>query len=185
MGLTSFYPLLFYGVAAVILLSTGLAITRRNPVHAVVYLALSFLGSAFLFYLLGAPILAALEVIVYAGAIMVLFLFVVMMLRPEISGGRGLSLRQWMPACLMGVLFFTIVILMVFRDAGSPVVLEMAMAAPKEFGRFLFERYWIPVEIISLLLLIALMAAILLGKGKGRDALEGQEEKSQAEEEEG
>ena len=72
-------------MAAVIVAATGLAITRRHPVHAVVYLILSFLGSAMLFYLLGAPFLAALEVIIYAGAIMVLFLFVIMMLKAEVA----------------------------------------------------------------------------------------------------
>ena len=77
------YALIFYVVAGFILVATGLAITRRHPVHAVVYLILSFLGSALLFYLLGAPFLAALEIIIYAGAIMVLFLFVIMMLKEE------------------------------------------------------------------------------------------------------
>ena len=72
----TFHGFLFYVLAAVILVTTGLAITRRNLVHAVVYLVLSFFGSAMLFYLLGAPILAALEVIIYAGAIMILFLFI-------------------------------------------------------------------------------------------------------------
>ena len=63
--------------------ATAVAITRRNLVHAVVYLIFSFFGTAMLFYLFGAPLLAALEVIIYAGAIMVLFLFVVMMIRVE------------------------------------------------------------------------------------------------------
>ena len=81
------YAIIFYVVAGFILVATGLAITRRHPVHAVVYLILSFLGSALLFYLLGAPFLAALEIIIYAGAIMVLFLFVIMLLRG--GGGRG------------------------------------------------------------------------------------------------
>jgi NADH-quinone oxidoreductase subunit J len=89
------YSITFYILAGLILVSTGLAITRRNLVHAVVYLIISFFGSALLFYLLGAPLLAALEVIIYAGAIMVLFLFIIMMLNVEkleeqfsIFGGR-------------------------------------------------------------------------------------------------
>ena len=75
------YSVIFYVLAALILVSTGLAITRRNLVHAVVYLVISFFGSAMLFYLFGAPLLAAFEVIIYAGAIMVLFLFVIMMIK--------------------------------------------------------------------------------------------------------
>ena len=73
--------------------------------HAIVYLVLSFFGTALLFYLLGAPFLAVLEVIIYAGAIMVLFLFIVMMLEikpPEKS--LGPYLRQWLPAAVLGAL---------------------------------------------------------------------------------
>ncbi|MGA8280705.1 MAG: NADH-quinone oxidoreductase subunit J, partial [Desulfobacterales bacterium] len=73
------YTILFYLLAVVIVVATVLAITRRNMVHAVIYLVVSFFGSALLFYLFGAPLLAALEVIIYAGAIMVLFLFIIMM----------------------------------------------------------------------------------------------------------
>jgi NADH-quinone oxidoreductase subunit J len=75
------YSAIFYALALIILVTTGLAITRRNLVHAVIYLIFSFFGSAMLFYLLGAPILAVLEVIIYAGAIMILFLFIIMMVK--------------------------------------------------------------------------------------------------------
>jgi len=102
------YALIFYVVAGLILVATGLAITRRNPVHAVVYLIISFFGSAMLFYLLGAPFLAALEVIIYAGAIMVLFLFVVMILRVESVMLARFSLRAWMPAVLLGFIFLVL-----------------------------------------------------------------------------
>ncbi len=98
------YAVIFYVVSALILASTAMAVTRKNPVHAVVYLVISFLGSALLFYILGAPFLAALEVIIYAGAIMVLFLFVVMMLKMEAVERRGFSLSRtgcqpWSSAC--------------------------------------------------------------------------------------
>ena len=95
------YTAIFYILAAVIVVSTAMAVTRRNLVHAVVYLVASFFGSALLFYLLGAPFLAALEVIIYAGAIMVLFLFIVMMLRIEESKRRVFPLRQWIPAAVI------------------------------------------------------------------------------------
>jgi NADH-quinone oxidoreductase subunit J len=71
---------LFYISAAVTIASSVMVITRRNAVHALLYLVTSLLSAAFIFYLLGAPFIAALEVIIYAGAIMVLFIFVVMML---------------------------------------------------------------------------------------------------------
>jgi len=161
------YAVIFYMVAAVILGSTGMAITRRNLVHAVVYLIISFLGTAMLFYLLGAPLLAALEVIIYAGAIMVLFLFVIMMLRIEAPAERKFAVRQWVPAGLLGLIYLMIAALLVFKDPNSQFTLKMAMAMPREFGRFLFQRYWLSIEIVSLLLLVALVAAIQLGRGKG------------------
>ena len=82
-------------------MSTAIAITRRNLVHAVVYLVISFFGTAMLFYLFGAPLLAALEVIIYAGAIMVLFLFVVMMIRIESSEEVMFPVSQWLPAAVL------------------------------------------------------------------------------------
>ncbi len=88
------YSIIFYLLAILILVTTGLAISRRDMVHAVVYLIFSFFGSAMLFYLFGAPFLAVLEVIIYAGAIMVLFLFIVMMLKVETGGERLFPLRQ-------------------------------------------------------------------------------------------
>jgi len=75
------FNLLFFAIAALIVGSTALAITRRNLVHAVIYLIFGFFGSAFLFYLFGSPFLAALMVILYARAILILFLFIIMMLR--------------------------------------------------------------------------------------------------------
>ena len=92
------YTCLFYVLAGAIVATTGMAISQRNLVHAVIYLVFSFFGSALLFYLLGAPLLAALEVIVYAGAIMVLFLFIIMMVKMELIEERMPPLRQWLPA---------------------------------------------------------------------------------------
>jgi NADH-quinone oxidoreductase subunit J len=77
------YTIIFYLLALLIIISTGIAITRRNMVHVVVYLIFSFFGTAMLFYLFGAPLLAVLQIIIYAGAIMVLFLFIIMMLKVE------------------------------------------------------------------------------------------------------
>ena len=84
--------ILFYILGFTALAATGLCITRRNPVHAVIYLVNAFFALALLFYLLGAPLVAAWEVIIYAGAIMVLFLFIIMMLElapAEERGGPG------------------------------------------------------------------------------------------------
>jgi NADH-quinone oxidoreductase subunit J len=160
------YGICFYLIAVLILVATGLAVSRRNPVHAVIYLILSFVGSALLFYLFGAPFLAALEVIIYAGAIMVLFLFVLMMLSAETRQETRLIFRRWIPAVSLGLIYLLLAVLLVWKDPGSQAPLKAAMAAPKALGRFVFERYGLAVEILSLLLLIGLMAAIHLGRGR-------------------
>jgi NADH-quinone oxidoreductase subunit J len=163
------YGGLFYLVAIVILVSTLLAITRRQVVHAVVYLIVSFIATAMLFYLLGAPFLAALEVIIYAGAIMVLFLFTVMTVRVESSEGvKGETLRQWVPAIVLSVISFFVGAILIFEVPGSRVNLNASMATPTVFGQFVFKSYWFPVEIASFLLLIGLAGALYLGRQESK-----------------
>src|SRR5678810_1309338 len=86
----------FYVAAVVAIVATAMVITRLNAVHALLYLIVSLLSVAMIFFRLGAPFIAALEVIVYAGAVMVLFVFVMMMLNlgPQTVGQE----RQWLPA---------------------------------------------------------------------------------------
>jgi NADH-quinone oxidoreductase subunit J len=152
-------------LAIVILTATGLAITRRQPIHAVLYLIVAFLGTAALFFLLGAPLLASFVFILYAGAIMVLVLFAIMLFQ---RSPRELGLLpQWGPATLLGAVFLAIAVAMVFKDPGSGIVLQGADAQPRDFGHFLFDRYWLAVEIVSILLLVALMAIIQVGKRSG------------------
>ena len=167
------YSVIFYVLAALILLSTGLAITRRNLVHAVVYLILSFFGSGMLFYLLGAPLLAALEVIIYAGAIMVLFLFIIMMLRVEGVEEQFFPVRQWIPALGMCLVFISAGMLMIMGDPESRIPLKAAVAEPVFFGHYLFRKHWLAIEIVSLLLLIAVIAVLYLGKNTGKKMNEG------------
>jgi NADH-quinone oxidoreductase subunit J len=162
------YAAIFYVLAGVILVSTGLAITRRNLVHSIVYLVISFFGSAMLYYLFGAPLLAALEIIIYAGAIM---------LRVEPAALRKPTPRQWLPAGFLGLIYIAVTILVITTDPGSQTILETALTRPRVFGRFLFERYWLSVEIVSFLLLIALVGVLYLGKAfvkEGGDQKEDQ-----------
>ncbi len=161
---------IFYLLGIVILTATGLAVTRRQPVHAVLYLVVGFLGTAALFFLLGAPLLAAFVVIIYAGAIMVLVLFVIMLLQksPQELG----LLSEWGPASLLGVVFLAVIAAMIFKDPGSGIVLQGAIAQPRDFGRFLFDRYWLAVEIVSILFLVALAAILHLGKRRDTEEAE-------------
>ncbi len=163
----SIYAMMFYVLGAVIVAATALAITRRNVMHAIVYLVLSFIGTALLFSLLGAPFLGVLEVVIYAGAIMVLFLFIVMML--EIKPDEKilwLFFKQWFPALgLAGISFIDMFVFLLLAPGGNQV-LPLATASPLAFGRFVFQKYWLGVEIASFLLFVALVGALYLGRSE-------------------
>lgn len=167
------YGGLFYTLAAVILTATALAVTRRNLVHAVIYLVVSFFGSAMLFYLLGAPFLAAMEIIIYAGAIMILFLFIIMMIDLDTFRERLLPVRQCLPAALFGLIYAVVGFLLLFGPLGDQKPLPAATVSPRDFGRYVYEHNWLAIEIVSFLLLVALVGALYLGKlgsGAGKAA---------------
>ena len=158
------YSIIFYILAILILATTGVAITRRDMVHAVVYLIFSFFGSAMLFYLFGAPFLAVLEVIIYAGAIMVLFLFIVMMLKVETNRERLFPIKQWLPAAIIGIVYIGLGLAIIAADPNGSTVLTNARAEPVAFGQYLFQKHWLSIEIVSLLLLVAIIGALLLAR---------------------
>jgi NADH-quinone oxidoreductase subunit J len=159
------YGLIFYFLGGIILAATVLAITSRNVMHAIVYLIVSFFGIAPVFYLLGAPLLALLEIIVYAGAIMVLFIFIVMMLKIEVTPATARAwLRQWAPAVALSAVSAAIMVFLIWQEPAPQAALPLAMAGPQEFGRFVYQRYWFAVEITSFLLFVALVGAYYLGR---------------------
>ncbi|MBT1072106.1 NADH-quinone oxidoreductase subunit J family protein [Pelotalea chapellei] len=156
--------IIFYILAIVTLIATVLAISEKHPVHAILYLVTSLFAMAVIFYLFMAPLVAAFEVILYAGAIMVLFLFVIMMLdlgHPE----KGLSphWKEWLPSLLLaGISIASLTIVTVSRHASSivsPVSLPI-----REVAKRLFQEHGLAVELISLQLLFALVGALYLGK---------------------
>ncbi len=159
------YSITFYVIAAIILISTLLAITSRQLVNAVVYLILSFIATAVLFYLLGAPFLAALEIILYAGAIMVLFLFIVMTLRVEqrIRTKKEILVSS-LPVLILAVISLIAGGILIYEIPGYEVGLKPQIVSPAAFGHFLFQNYWFPVEIASFLLLIGLVGTLYLGR---------------------
>jgi NADH-quinone oxidoreductase subunit J len=159
----SILTILFYVLALLIVAATAMAVTRPNLVHAVLYLVLSFFGTAMLFYLLGAPFLAALEIIIYAGAIMVLFLFLIMMIRLKKMPGMFFPPLQLMPAIVISIGFLMVNTVLLGRDGGGWAAMPAAQAAPQAFGIYLFQTHWLTVEIASLLLLVALVGAYVLG----------------------
>ena len=162
------YAIIFYILAGIVLAATILAITSANVMHAIIYVVISFFAMAPIFYLLGAPVLALLEIIIYAGAIMVLFLFVVMMLRVTTSVTTVTAwLRQWAPALGLSVLTGIIMIFLLWQNQAMQSELALGWASPRDFGYFVFDRYWLPVEIASILLFVALVGAYYLGRHRG------------------
>lgn len=162
--------LAFYLAAAIAVIATILAITRYNAVHALLYVIVSLLSVALIFFVLGAPFVAALEVIVYAGAIMVLFVFVVMMLN---LGPQSIEQeRQWFdpralpgPAILALILLIELIYIMTqgFAGAVSEQVVE-----PRQVSIALFGPYLIGVELASIMLLSGLVGAFHVGRRQVR-----------------
>lgn len=165
----------FAVLSAAIVVPTATALTRSNPVHAIVWLVVSFLGTALLFYRLGAPLLAALEMIVYAGAIMVLFLFVVMTMETDRPKPRRIRQRRWWAPFALGGFSAAASGFLVFSGPDAGLEIKALPIAPIDLGAHLFRNYWFAVEIVSLLLFVALVGALYLGRsdGKGADSREG------------
>jgi NADH-quinone oxidoreductase subunit J len=167
--------LTFFWIFGVIAMAGGLlCITRRNPVGSALWLVVTLFALAAMYVLLDAQFIAALQVLVYAGAIMVLFLFVIMLLnlgRPgpsDIKGPVGVGIA----ALLAGTLLLE---LRVLGQAAPPEAIQLpagTMAALQQQGMIaavatpLFDAYLIPFEITSLLLLAAIVGAVVLAKRK-------------------
>jgi NADH-quinone oxidoreductase subunit J len=156
---------LFYIAAFIALFSTLQALSRSNAIHALIYLIISLLAVAVIFFLLGAPFAAALEIVIYAGAIMVLFVFVIMMLNLGESG--DLREQQWMrprvwfiPAILAALLLAELL----YVEAEIAAYTRGVEVSPKEVGLTLFGPYVLAVEIASMLLLAGLVGAYHVGR---------------------
>lgn len=152
---------LFYLAGAVAVVATLLTITRSNAVHALLYLIVSLLAVALVFFTLGAPFVAVLEVIIYAGAILVLFLFVVMMLNlgndAEATERGWQPLRAWVGPALLAGLLFALLITAIGMER-TPVS-GLTEIGPKRVGILLFGPYLICAELAAFLLLAGVVGA--------------------------
>lgn len=161
---------LFYLAAAVAVFSTLMVVTRLNAVHALLYFIVSLFAVALIFFLLGAPFIAALEVIVYAGAIMVLFVFVVMLL--NLGQAAVEQERQWLhPGMWAGPAMLATILLMelgyILAQGGGAAAVTTAVS-PKEVAQVLLGPYLLGVEMASMLLLAGLIGAYHLGRREDR-----------------
>lgn len=158
--------ILFYVTATVAVAATALAITRARAVHALLYLIVSLLALALVFFLLGSPLVAALEIIIYAGAIMVLFVFVIMMLNlgpgSGAEEGRTLAPRFWIGPGLLGGWLMLELLWLALR--AKPSRLAVQVVGPAEVGQSLFGPYLAAVVLVGLLLVAGLVGAFHLGR---------------------
>lgn len=169
---------IFYISSAVAIISTLMVITRLNAAHALLYLIVSLLSVAMVFFTLGAPFIAALEVIIYAGAIMVLFVFVMMMLnmgKPAVE-----QERRWLKPSMYfgpGLLALILAVELVYVLAGGNAQIpdRIEVVAPKAVGISLYTTYLLGLEIAALLLLAGLVGAYHLGRGRSSKTIEQKE----------
>lgn len=158
----------FYIASAVAVLATIMVITRYNMIHALLYLVVSFLAVAIVFFMLGASFVAALEVIIYAGAIVVLIIFVIMMLNLKEEAVEQeriwFSGNTWIgPGVLSAILLGELVYILV--TSASPEVSHRVIDA-KAVGQSLYGPYIIGVELCGLLLMSGIVGAYHLGRQK-------------------
>jgi NADH-quinone oxidoreductase subunit J len=159
--------LAFYSAALVAVIATVLAVTNYNPVHALLYLIVSLLAVAMVFFSIGAPFAGILEVIVYAGAIMVLFVFVVMMLNlgkaTVDQERRWLRPRVWIGPGVLSLVLLCELVRVLIQQGGHEKIGGRTIGAV-DVGVALFGPYVLAVELASLLLLAGLVAAFHLGR---------------------
>ena len=167
---------LFYMFALTTLLGAGSVVLSRNPVNAAMLLIVSFVGTASLFIMLGAYFLAAVQLAVYAGAVIVLFLFIIMLLNVDAS-------RKWKPSYFtmaggfIAGLLMVLAVLRLFKRGENFTTDTLIEAAPigtttESFGVELFTTYMLPFQLAGVLLLLAMLGVIFISK---RTASKGKE----------
>ncbi|HCY39148.1 MAG: NADH-quinone oxidoreductase subunit J [Burkholderiales bacterium] len=166
--------ILFYVFSAILLLSGLRVITAKNPVHAALFLVLAFVNAACLWMMLGAEFLSLTLILVYVGAVMVLFLFVVMMLDVDLEALRKGFWKNLPLALVLGVVVLLEMLIVVLKN---PMVAAVANADPvtkisnsNKLGWVLYTQYSYPVELASMLLLLGLVVAVALTLRKSEKA---------------
>ena len=159
----------FYLTAAVTLASTLMVITRYNPVHALLYLVVSLLSLAMIFYMLGAAFAALLEIIIYAGAIMVLFIFVIMLL--NLGAETAKQEKAWLkPRVWIGPVILSLILLvelfLLINNNETPAYEPQQAVEPKAVALALFQPYLIGVELAAMLLMAGVVGAAHIGQHK-------------------
>ena len=167
----------FYSLAAVAIFASLRVVTQANPVHAILSMIVSLLAIAGIFFVIGAPFAGALEIVVYAGAIMVLFVFVIMMLnlgmRNDEREERWLDAGTWAIPTGLTIIIAVVLYAMIGLNHDEAAVIGGSTISAKAVGTVLFTKYIMLIEVAALLLLAALVAAYHLGKESIDDEIIG------------
>jgi NADH-quinone oxidoreductase subunit J len=169
--------ILFYLFAGIAVLSAGLMITRRNSIHSAVFLITTLLATAVIFLQLRAEFLFVAQILLYAGGIMVLFIFVIVMVRLDVAP-RKIRFRpqKFVAGLVAAVLGLEVAVILLLADklpgAGLfiPKIEDTEKLPPnsEELAKGLFSNYLLPFEIVSVLLLVAMVGAVVMAKNKKR-----------------
>ena len=159
-------PLLFYISSVIAIAATLMVITRHQPIHALLYLVVSFMAVAMIFLSLGAPFVAALEVILYAGAIVVLLIFVVMMLNLGSDTARQekewLKPKVWIGPSILAFLLLAELTYLLIQSA--PNTMNITVVDARSVSLSLYREYIIAVELAGFLLMAGIVGAAHIGK---------------------
>jgi NADH-quinone oxidoreductase subunit J len=164
----------FYIPAAIAIIAALICITRREVMHGILYLIVVLISLAIMFFQLGAPFVAAMEIIVYAGAIVVLFLFVVMMINPPAESGGTMSKITGLFAPLVLVIILALQFAFLLQHSGAPMTANTV--GPGMLGKSFFSDYAYTLHLIAVFLLVGLVGALHLSTSHKS---EGQKESNQ------
>lgn len=158
----------FYGLCLVAVVSAILVITRRNPVHSAIYLIITLLSVALIYLQLQAEFLAAVQIILYIGGIMVLFLFVIMLVRLDIITRQAPFNQQWLLGGVASAILLAELAAVIYLGRSTAPLPSASPEAlqpnTEQIGRALFQNYMLPFELASLLLLVAMVGAVLMAR---------------------
>jgi NADH-quinone oxidoreductase subunit J len=164
---------LFYFFAGLAVVSAVLVVTRRNAVHSAIFLITALLATAGIFLQLRAEFLFAVQIILYVGGIMVLFIFVIMLVNLDVALHQVQFNRQWFVGGVLALALAALGLLLYFKYQGGQVLAALPQARNAQFdpntelvGRSLFQNYMLPFEIASILLLVAMIGAVVMAKRK-------------------
>jgi NADH-quinone oxidoreductase subunit J len=168
---TTIAEVAFFALSAVAMSSAIMVITRRNPVHSAICLVVTLLSVAGIFLMQHAEFLFAVQIILYVGGIMVLYLFVIMLVNLDVAAKQAQFTRQWFVAAFTAIVLTAELGYGLYRGRAAfslapPVTNPPAVNNTQAVAMSLYQNYMLPVEIASVMLLVAIVGAVVMAKRK-------------------